>query len=770
MSTSVPIPATTPPGIYAARVEALTAEGKHLGAPATFFFVVRNDVARNGPRPILYKFNLFTVHAYNTASTGNPGPGGEWRASYYEWRSPRLTLRRPVPAGCWLWGSEPYDLPLLAWLQHNDYADQVDFCTDMDLHLDTGLEMLSRSNLLLSVGHDEYWSAEMRANAARFRDEGGNIAFLSANTCYWRVTLEDPAPAGPRQEPTSMRCDKGDARSAGSGSGPDAWWKVEGGTTPENQLLGVSTRGGGARLVRTPSVYFYKKDASLPFEEQPQPLSPPLVLQHTDHWCHWAERGTGLMHGAALGEGGWGRFELKSGAVEELHFKEVLVGYEVDGADIVLEKGDPPVYRATGKDGTPPNFAVLGVALLEPHQPMLTNSDRENCWSTFEREPGDSPYAATMGAYSAYGTVFTAATTDWVRTLNYHTAHCWGPVTRKEDNPGCRPAGLTGVDLGHFNLKFNALLGQVRLPPPSDDGGSLCMGNLHVHRITRNVLFALSSREKEAVAVVSLTGGRGPDLLFQHRRTAELHYWKMDWTRETPVREGTGSLLTDASQPPHPYLRVVGAGAFDGDGKPHLLFQDAWTGELLLWRQQGVTRTSVHMLGEGMSPRPSLRAVAIGDLDGDGRPDVLFQDSLTGELEYWLLRDGRVTGSGAMEAPDWLPPEPEWRVVGLGDLNRDGRPDLLFQDTRTGALAWWLLDGTRFQSNGGLHHEGDAPPGTEWRAVAFADMNGDGKPDLLFQHATTGALSYCALREDEATGTDTVCGRRVVLAVNPWRS
>lgn len=771
VSTSVPIPATAPPGIYVARIEALTDEGQHLGAPAHFFFVVRNDVARNGPRPILYKFNLFTHHAYNTADTGNPGPSGDWKASFYQWRKTRLTLRRPLPTGGWIWGSEPYDLPLLAWLRNNGYDDQVDFCTDMDVHLDSDLAMLSRCNLLLSVGHDEYWSAEMRANVERFRDEGGNIAFLSGNTCFWRVTLGDPAMAGTRREPTTMSCDKGDERGAGTGSGPDAWWKVNGGTTPENQLLGVSTRSGGARLVRTPSLYFYKPDASLPVDEQPQPLSPPLVLQHTDHWCHWAERDTGLQHGAALGEGGRGRFKLKSGAEVELHFKEVLVGYEVDGADIVLQQGAPPVYRATGKDGTPSNFTVLGVALLEPHQPMMSNSDREACWSTFEREPRDTPYAATMGAYSAYGIVFTAATTDWVRTLNYHASRCWGPVARKEDNPGCRPEGFTGEDLGRFNAKFDSLLGQVQLPPPSDDRGSVCMGNLHVHRITRNVLYALSSREKDAVAVANLTGsGPGLDILFQHRRTAELLYWKLDWTRETPQRKGTGALLRDPSHPPHPYLRVVGVGPFDADGNPHVLFQDAWTGELLLWRQQGVTRTGVSMLGEGASPRPYLRAVAVGDLDGDGRPDVLLQNTLTGELEYWLLEGSRLVGSGAIVAPDWLPPEPEWRVVGLGDLNRDGRPDLLFQDSRTGKLAWWMLDGTTFQSNGGLHHEGDAPPGPELRAVAFADLNGDGKPELLFQHQTTGELSYCLLREDDANGTDTVCGRRVVLPVNPWRS
>ncbi|MGO7258947.1 N,N-dimethylformamidase beta subunit family domain-containing protein, partial [Rhizobium brockwellii] len=42
----------------------------------------------------------------------------------------------------------------------------------------------------LSVGHDEYWSAEQRANVEVARDAGVNLAFWSGNECYWKVRWE----------------------------------------------------------------------------------------------------------------------------------------------------------------------------------------------------------------------------------------------------------------------------------------------------------------------------------------------------------------------------------------------------------------------------------------------------------------------------------------------------------------------------------------------------------------------------------------------------
>ena len=122
---------------------------------------------------MLYKLSWATYHAYNSTGYGSLYAEALWSAE-----SPRpgfkVTFRRPgggtggvVQPGDPPDAHEPssrrqtfahWDAPLIAWLERNGYA--VDYCTDLDLHRDPGL--LAPYALLLSVGHDEYWSEAMR--------------------------------------------------------------------------------------------------------------------------------------------------------------------------------------------------------------------------------------------------------------------------------------------------------------------------------------------------------------------------------------------------------------------------------------------------------------------------------------------------------------------------------------------------------------------------------------------------------------------------------
>jgi hypothetical protein len=61
----------------------------------------------------------------------------------------------------------------------------MDFAANSDLEFHP--EMLKHYRLILSVGHDEYWSARMRDHLEVFIRDGGNLAFFSGNTCCWQV-------------------------------------------------------------------------------------------------------------------------------------------------------------------------------------------------------------------------------------------------------------------------------------------------------------------------------------------------------------------------------------------------------------------------------------------------------------------------------------------------------------------------------------------------------------------------------------------------------
>jgi hypothetical protein len=314
-----PIPRDWESGAYIARFVPVEQEDiRALADPghpeAAALFVVKSRVAS---AKILYKLPLFTYHAYN--ELGNPcgslytggynkltlhrpggGVGGRpWDRYFpddYDPSSPRQTF--------WHW-----DAPFIRWLERRCFA--VDYCTDLDIHKNFG-NFLETYRLLLSVGHDEYWSEQMRRNVEAFVENGGNVAFFSGNTCWWRVHLVEGNAA--------FVCDK--TKLAGDDQKRDQWFNVD----PENRLTGVSHRNGGGQ-------WWGKRE----------PIG--YRVQHAEHWIF---EGTGLRDGDTFGA------------------DHALIGYECDGASISDRPDEQGFAVPRHDDGTPENFVILGTGRLGP--------------------------------------------------------------------------------------------------------------------------------------------------------------------------------------------------------------------------------------------------------------------------------------------------------------------------------------------------------------------------------------------------------------------
>lgn len=133
-----------------------------------------------------------------------------------------------------------------------------------------------------------------------------------------------------------------------------------------------------------------------------------------------------------------------------------------------------------------------------------------------------------------------------------------------------------------------------------------------------------------------------------------------------------------------------------------------------------------------------------GDFNGDGQPDLLWHNKLTGDLKAWFLDRGAVASESPL-TPDRLG-DTEWQIAGLADFNGDGRSDILWQHLGTGNLSVWFMNGTTLVSSVYLQPN---LGGIAWQIRGLADFSEDSKADILWHHPESGTL-YVSIMDGTA--------------------
>jgi hypothetical protein len=168
------------------------------GKQSYIVFVVRNDRRASA---LLFQSSVTTYQAYNNwggkslyewNSKGRPATKVSFNRPYAP--SPNLKAAYGVGAGEFLTNVQPvnrtassgWEYNFVRWLEKEGY--DVTYVTDIDTHANPYL--LLSHQVFLSVGHDEYWSWQMRQQVEAARDAGVNLGFFSANTCYWQIRFE----------------------------------------------------------------------------------------------------------------------------------------------------------------------------------------------------------------------------------------------------------------------------------------------------------------------------------------------------------------------------------------------------------------------------------------------------------------------------------------------------------------------------------------------------------------------------------------------------
>lgn len=205
----------------------------------------------------------------------------------------------------------------------------------------------------------------------------------------------------------------------------------------------------------------------------------------------------------------------------------------------------------------------------------------------------------------------------------------------------------------------------------------------------------------------------------------------------------------------------VAAGDLDGDGKPDLAAVNALSNTVSIFRNTSTPGAISFASKADLAANGSPYGVAIGDLDGDGKPDLALSNN--GSNSYSVLRNTSNTGNISFAPRVDYPCGAQPNCISIGDLNGDGKPDIVVPSLNLSVSQNNCSAGT-ISFNGQTYLW---PVFTSY-VVAIADLDGDGKSDLVGAGYSTDRISLTRNKNNEPTiksftPTDAVAGATVTI-------
>ena len=264
-----------------------------------------------------------------------------------------------------------------------------------------------------------------------------------------------------------------------------------------------------------------------------------------------------------------------------------------------------------------------------------------------------------------------------------------------------------------------------------------------------------TGNEPRHVAIGDLDGDGKPDI-------AVTNYWIniVSVFRNTST-SGTISFAAKVDFATGTFPESVAIGDLDTDGKRELVVVNYGVGTVSVFPNTSTSGTISFAAKVDFSTGTGPMDAAIGDLNGDGKPELVVTHMLLSD-SVSVLRNTSTSGTISFaDKVDFITGSKPYGVA-IGDLNGDGKPDLavvnwvgstvsVFQNTSTsGAISF--ADKVNFATGG------------NFSKVAIGDLDGDGKPDLSMANGSSNTVSvfrnfsmsgtiFLASKVDFATGT-----------------
>ena len=171
----------------------------------------------------------------------------------------------------------------------------------------------------------------------------------------------------------------------------------------------------------------------------------------------------------------------------------------------------------------------------------------------------------------------------------------------------------------------------------------------------------------------------------------------------------------------------------------------------VFWRNSATGENRLGVTGDNSTstvalpalPDPAWKIVSTNDYNRDDQTDFLWRNYNTGAIKWWVMNGT----ASPLEVNLPTVTDFNWQIVSTADYDRDGNIDLLWRNIKTGEDAWWVMKGAELKNVAVIPSVADL----NWQIVGTNDYNGDKEVDLLWRNVKTGENAWWQMKGQTAT-------------------
>lgn len=587
-----------------------------------------------------------------------------------------------------------WEYNMIRWLEKNGY--DVTYCTNIDIHRDPKIILSRRA--FLSVGHDEYWTREMRVNAELARDQGVDLMFFCGNSVYRQSRLESDAQGNPHRTLVCFKPDK-----EGVPTDPVATRILNGTATDDDLYPYPNVTGEFWKEVRY-GVQIAWPEASLTGSTWTETATYWENLTLTSATSDWIFSGSNAQPNQVLSN---------------------MAGYEVDGDfnnSALFAPGNRRTLATSLSGGRVQAYAVDGGATVFSSGSIHWSWGLDD-WQIPGCTPGQSrPMIANPVVQQMTANLLSRAVRNTGAESHYFRPDGNGGMADMGQSTGLRVKwriipGSFSTPQSTDALFYDPTTGEAQFYTLRSNGSLVPISTLF--RDWRKSLCIIAGKFSDS----SLT-----DLLFYDRASGDVQFFRTDGKgniipiKPDPLPSLTpcGPLLTSWRRT----LQII-PGRFGGTGSTSdLLLYNSARGEVQFCSTDG--RGGIQPIG-GLSTGWRRTWQIIPGLFGgsSGRTDLFLYDPTRGEGQFYAsIGQGGIQPIGTLST-GWRKGA---RIIPGKFRDASTRTDLLVYEPASGDAHFYTTDGLGGTGSLGIQHSG-------WRRtwqIFPLGPSGSSKTDLLF--------------------------------------